>query len=43
MRAESPEKPFRTFTSAEDIADAIAFICSDAASKMNGKRLPLHP
>jgi NAD(P)-dependent dehydrogenase (short-subunit alcohol dehydrogenase family) len=43
MRAESPEKPFRTFTSAEDIADAIAFICSDAAAKMNGKRLPLHP
>ena len=43
MREESPEKPFRTFTSAEDIADAIAFICSDAAAKMNGKRLPLHP
>jgi NAD(P)-dependent dehydrogenase (short-subunit alcohol dehydrogenase family) len=43
MRAESPEKPFRTFTSAEDIAGAIAFLCSDAAQKMNGKRLPLHP
>jgi NAD(P)-dependent dehydrogenase (short-subunit alcohol dehydrogenase family) len=43
MRAESPEKPFRTFTSAEDIAGAIAFVCSDAGQKMNGKRLPLHP
>lgn len=43
MRAESPEKPFRTFTSTEDIADAIAFICTDAAAKMNGKRLALHP
>jgi NAD(P)-dependent dehydrogenase (short-subunit alcohol dehydrogenase family) len=43
MRAESPEKPFRTFTSTDDIAGAIAFLCSDAAQKMNGKRLPLHP
>ena len=43
MRAENPDKPFRTFTSAEDIAEAIAFLCSDRAAKMNGKRLPLHP
>jgi NAD(P)-dependent dehydrogenase (short-subunit alcohol dehydrogenase family) len=43
MRADNPDKPFRTFTSAEDIAEAIAFVCSDAATKMNGKRLPLHP
>ncbi len=43
MREESPEKEFRTFTSAEDLADAIAFVCSDAAAKMNGKRLSLHP
>ena len=42
MREESPDKPFKTFTSAEDIAEAIAFICSDAAAKMNGKRLELH-
>ena len=27
----------------EEIADALAFICSDAARKMNGKRLPLYP
>ena len=43
MRAESPEKPFKTFTSAEEIAAALEFVCSDAAAKMNGKRLPLYP
>jgi NAD(P)-dependent dehydrogenase (short-subunit alcohol dehydrogenase family) len=43
MREANPEKPYRTFTSAEEIADAIAFVCSDAARRMNGKRLALHP
>ena len=43
MREENPDKPFATFTSAEDIAEAIAFLCSDAAQKMNGARLELHP
>ncbi len=43
MREESPEKAFKTFTSAEDLAAALAFVCSDAAGKMNGKRLSLHP
>ena len=43
MRAANPDKPYLTFTPAEDIADAITFLCSDAAAKMNGKRLPLHP
>jgi NAD(P)-dependent dehydrogenase (short-subunit alcohol dehydrogenase family) len=43
MRAEDPDKPFPTFTSSEDIAGAIAFLCSDAGAKMNGKRLELHP
>jgi NAD(P)-dependent dehydrogenase (short-subunit alcohol dehydrogenase family) len=43
MRADSPDKPFKTFTPAEDIAEAIAFLCSDRAAKMNGKRLALHP
>jgi NAD(P)-dependent dehydrogenase (short-subunit alcohol dehydrogenase family) len=41
MREESPGKEFPTFTPAEHIAEAIAFICSDAAAKMNGQRLPL--
>ncbi len=43
MREESPDKSFGSFTSAEQIAEAIAFVCSDAAAKMNGKRLSLHP
>ena len=41
MREEKPEGDFPTFTPAEDIAAAIAFLCSDAAKKMNGQRLPL--
>jgi NAD(P)-dependent dehydrogenase (short-subunit alcohol dehydrogenase family) len=43
MRAESPDEDFPTFTPAEHIAEAIAFLCSDAAAKMNGQRLALHP
>ncbi len=41
MREESPKEPFPTFTPAEHLAEAIAFLCSDAAEKMNGQRLPL--
>jgi len=41
MREEQPDEDFPTFTPAEDIAAAIAFLCSDAAKKMNGQRLPL--
>jgi NAD(P)-dependent dehydrogenase (short-subunit alcohol dehydrogenase family) len=41
MREEQPDKEFPTFTPAEDLAAAIAFLCSDAAKKMNGQRLPL--
>jgi NAD(P)-dependent dehydrogenase (short-subunit alcohol dehydrogenase family) len=41
MRAENPTGDFSTFTPAEHIADAIAFLCSDAAEEMNGQRLPL--
>jgi NAD(P)-dependent dehydrogenase (short-subunit alcohol dehydrogenase family) len=41
MREEDPGKDFPTFTPAEDIADGIAFLCSDAAKKMNGQRFPL--
>jgi NAD(P)-dependent dehydrogenase (short-subunit alcohol dehydrogenase family) len=43
MREESPGKEFPTFTPAEHVAEAIAFLCSDAAAKMNGQRLPLFP
>jgi NAD(P)-dependent dehydrogenase (short-subunit alcohol dehydrogenase family) len=41
MREESPDEDFPTFTPAEHLAGAIAFLCSDAAEKMNGQRLPL--
>jgi NAD(P)-dependent dehydrogenase (short-subunit alcohol dehydrogenase family) len=41
MREENPGKDFSTFTPAEDIAAAIAFLVSDAARRMNGQRLPL--
>jgi NAD(P)-dependent dehydrogenase (short-subunit alcohol dehydrogenase family) len=42
MREESPEGDFASFTPAEHIAEAIAFLCSDAAGEMNGRRLSLH-
>jgi NAD(P)-dependent dehydrogenase (short-subunit alcohol dehydrogenase family) len=41
MREQNPGKDSPTFTPAEDLAAAIAFLCSDAAKKMNGQRLPL--
>jgi NAD(P)-dependent dehydrogenase (short-subunit alcohol dehydrogenase family) len=43
MREESPGEEFPTFTPAEHIAEAIAFLCSEEAEKMNGQRLPLTP
>jgi NAD(P)-dependent dehydrogenase (short-subunit alcohol dehydrogenase family) len=43
MREESPGEAFPTFTPAEHIAEAIAFLCSDAGAKMNGQRLVLAP
>jgi NAD(P)-dependent dehydrogenase (short-subunit alcohol dehydrogenase family) len=43
MREASPEKEFPTFTSVEDLADAIRYVLGDSAAKMNGKRLELHP
>jgi NAD(P)-dependent dehydrogenase (short-subunit alcohol dehydrogenase family) len=43
MREESPDEKRPSFTPAEHLAEAIAFVCSDAASRMNGQRLSLHP
>lgn len=41
MRQESPDKDLSTFTAAEEIAEAVAYLCSDAAASMNGQRLTL--
>jgi NAD(P)-dependent dehydrogenase (short-subunit alcohol dehydrogenase family) len=41
MRAESPDKDFSTFTPAEEIAEAIAYLCSEDAASMNGQRVTL--
>lgn len=43
MREENPDKAYRTFTPVEQIAEAIAFLVSDGAERMNGQRLALHP
>jgi NAD(P)-dependent dehydrogenase (short-subunit alcohol dehydrogenase family) len=43
IREESPGEERPSFTPAEDLAEAIAFLCSDAAGRMNGQRLELHP
>ena len=43
MRESSPGVERPSFTPAEDLADAIAFLCSDSAARMNGQRLSLHP
>ena len=43
MRAANPDKPYKTFTDADDVAAALAYLCSDAARQMNGRRLILHP
>jgi NAD(P)-dependent dehydrogenase (short-subunit alcohol dehydrogenase family) len=42
MSEDNPDKPYSTFTSSEDIADAIAFLLTDSARMMNGQRLALH-
>jgi len=41
MREENPNEEHPTFTPAEDIAEAIAYLCSEAAKKMNGQRFSL--
>jgi NAD(P)-dependent dehydrogenase (short-subunit alcohol dehydrogenase family) len=41
MREDEPDRDFTTFTPAEEIAEAVADLCSDAAAAMNGQRLVL--
>lgn len=41
MRADSPDQDFSSGTPAEEIAEAIAYLCSDASASMNGQRLTL--
>lgn len=41
MREQAPAGDYAAFTPAEHLADAIVFVCSDAAEKMNGQRLGL--
>jgi NAD(P)-dependent dehydrogenase (short-subunit alcohol dehydrogenase family) len=43
IREENPDQERPSFTPAEDLAEAIAFLCSDSAGRMNGQRLALHP
>lgn len=43
MREAHPRKEYPGFTPADAIAEALAFLCSDAAARMNGQRLALHP
>jgi NAD(P)-dependent dehydrogenase (short-subunit alcohol dehydrogenase family) len=40
-REEDPGKDFSTFTPAAQIAEAIAYLCSDDAASMNGQRVTL--
>jgi NAD(P)-dependent dehydrogenase (short-subunit alcohol dehydrogenase family) len=42
MREQNPEKPYRTFTSAADIAAALSWLFSEAGAKMNGQRVALY-
>jgi NAD(P)-dependent dehydrogenase (short-subunit alcohol dehydrogenase family) len=41
MRVESPDKDFSTFTPAKEIAETIAYLCSDTTASMNGQRVTL--
>lgn len=41
MRRETPEKDFSKSTPAEEIAEAIVYLSSDAAASMNGQRVTL--
>ncbi|MCC6224137.1 MAG: SDR family oxidoreductase [Thermoleophilia bacterium] len=41
LRAQRPEQSFAAFQPAEDVAEAIVYLLSDAAASMNGQRLVL--
>jgi NAD(P)-dependent dehydrogenase (short-subunit alcohol dehydrogenase family) len=42
MRAENPDKAYKTFTDVDEIAEALVYLCGDDARKMNGQALHLH-
>lgn len=42
QRTAAPDKPFKAFTDAEDIADTLVWLCSDAGGKTNGQRVALY-
>lgn len=41
MRTEEPDKDFSTFTPADEVAEAVVYLSSDAAPSTNGQRLTL--
>ena len=43
MRQLDANMPFGFVCQPEDIANAIAFLCSEEGGRMNGQRLSLHP
>jgi NAD(P)-dependent dehydrogenase (short-subunit alcohol dehydrogenase family) len=42
MREQNPDKEYKTFTDAPEIAETIAYLLGPAAAKMNGQRISLH-
>jgi NAD(P)-dependent dehydrogenase (short-subunit alcohol dehydrogenase family) len=42
MREKNPDKDWGVFVPAEQIADALVYLASDAAAKMNGQRIRLY-
>jgi len=42
MRESNPDKAYETFTPAEDLASALAWLLRPEAAKMHGQRLALH-
>lgn len=42
MLAEKPDGNYKSYTSTDDIASAMLYLCSDAAKAMNGQRISLY-